>query len=67
VVCCCLPSPPVQSPHRDSFWIGTVTGTVTRKRGALAMKKEFEVRHEKQKKLAEIRVVNSETVSEAPL
>jgi hypothetical protein len=44
-----------------------VTGTVTRKRGALAMKKEFEVRHEKQKKLAEIRVVNSETVSEAPL
>ena len=32
----------------------------------LAMKREFEVRHEKQKKLQEIRVVNSETVSADP-
>lgn len=30
------------------------------------MKKEFEVRREKQKKLADIRVVNSETVSADP-
>ena len=33
----------------------------------LAMKREFEVRQEKRKRLQEIRVVNSETVSEAPL
>jgi predicted nucleotidyltransferase len=32
----------------------------------LAMKREFEVRREKQKKLQEIRVVNSETVSATP-
>jgi hypothetical protein len=33
----------------------------------LAMRKEFEVRHEKQKKLRELRVINSETVSCHPL
>ena len=31
------------------------------------MKKKYEVRHEKQKKLAEIRVVNLETDSEPPM